>query len=179
MLKLRLFYHYTRFCIRLFVPQTVFAPFWSSTPVIGASVVRTKPRIAREEPQEEPGSDTLASDTNEPGWWGEGDDMFFVDGEPWPPHLHGTGTEDQLGTCRRWAMSRAAFPTAGEVWNAGPARIAGNCRWDEFVRMPSASQGMAGDEIGGAPLSSSVPLLLEQATRLCLLRCILPIPTPT
>jgi len=29
-----------------------------------------------------------------PGWWGEGDDMIFVDGEVWPPSIHGTGTED-------------------------------------------------------------------------------------
>ncbi len=29
-------------------------------------------------------------------WWGEGDDMIFVDGEPWPPRLHGTGTEDYV-----------------------------------------------------------------------------------
>jgi hypothetical protein len=29
-----------------------------------------------------------------PAWYGEGDDMFFIDGEPWPPSLHGTGTED-------------------------------------------------------------------------------------
>jgi D-arabinan exo alpha-(1,3)/(1,5)-arabinofuranosidase (non-reducing end) len=28
------------------------------------------------------------------GWFGEGDDMTFVDGEPFPPSLHGTGTED-------------------------------------------------------------------------------------
>jgi D-arabinan exo alpha-(1,3)/(1,5)-arabinofuranosidase (non-reducing end) len=28
------------------------------------------------------------------GWWGEGDDMFFVDGERFPPSLHGTGLED-------------------------------------------------------------------------------------
>jgi hypothetical protein len=27
-------------------------------------------------------------------WWGEGDDMFFVDGEAFPPSLHGTGLED-------------------------------------------------------------------------------------
>ncbi|UCG17226.1 MAG: DUF2961 domain-containing protein [Phycisphaerales bacterium] len=27
-------------------------------------------------------------------WFGEGDDMIFVDGEPWPPAIHGTGTED-------------------------------------------------------------------------------------
>lgn len=28
-----------------------------------------------------------------PIWYGEGDDMFLIDGEPWPG-LHGTGTED-------------------------------------------------------------------------------------
>jgi hypothetical protein len=28
------------------------------------------------------------------GWWGEGDDMIFVDGEKWPPSIHGTGTEE-------------------------------------------------------------------------------------
>lgn len=27
-------------------------------------------------------------------WPGEGDDMIFIDGENWPPSLHGTGTED-------------------------------------------------------------------------------------
>ncbi len=31
-------------------------------------------------------------------WYGEGDDMIFVDGEPWPPSLHGTGTEDYFST---------------------------------------------------------------------------------
>jgi hypothetical protein len=33
-------------------------------------------------------------DNPSPMWYGEGDDMFFVDGERWPPSLHGTGTED-------------------------------------------------------------------------------------
>lgn len=27
-------------------------------------------------------------------WYGEGDDMIVIDGEPWPPRMHGTGTED-------------------------------------------------------------------------------------
>ncbi len=31
-------------------------------------------------------------------WYGEGDDMIFVDGEAWPPSLHGTGTEDYFNT---------------------------------------------------------------------------------
>lgn len=28
------------------------------------------------------------------GWWGEGMDMIFVDGEGFPPRIHGTGTEE-------------------------------------------------------------------------------------
>jgi len=31
------------------------------------------------------------------GWWGEGDDMIFVDGESFPPRYHGTGTEEIFG----------------------------------------------------------------------------------
>ena len=31
------------------------------------------------------------------GWYGEGDDMVFVDGESWPPSIHGTGTEEIFG----------------------------------------------------------------------------------
>ncbi len=38
------------------------------------------------------GVDNLAG-----GWWGEGDDMVFVDGAQWPPTLHGTGTEEIFG----------------------------------------------------------------------------------
>lgn len=31
-------------------------------------------------------------------WYGEGDDMIIIDGEPWPPRMHGTGTEDYFNT---------------------------------------------------------------------------------
>jgi hypothetical protein len=31
-------------------------------------------------------------------WWGEGDDMIFIDGEPGPPRLLGTGSEDYFNT---------------------------------------------------------------------------------
>jgi hypothetical protein len=30
-------------------------------------------------------------------WWGEGDDMIFIDDEPFPPSFHGTGTEEIFG----------------------------------------------------------------------------------
>ncbi|MBI9045840.1 MAG: DUF2961 domain-containing protein [Anaerolineaceae bacterium] len=31
-------------------------------------------------------------------WYGEGDDMIFIDGDEWPPSMHGTGTEDYFNT---------------------------------------------------------------------------------
>lgn len=31
------------------------------------------------------------------GWYGEGDDMVWVDGDGWPPAIHGTGTEEIFG----------------------------------------------------------------------------------
>jgi len=41
------------------------------------------------------------------GWWGEGDDMIWVDGYKWPPDLHGTGSEDYLN--QAWGMQDNAF----------------------------------------------------------------------
>jgi hypothetical protein len=40
-------------------------------------------------------------------WYGEGDDMIVIDGEPWPPRLHGTGTEDyfSMAYCPRTECS--------------------------------------------------------------------------
>lgn len=44
-------------------------------------------------------------------WWGEGDDMFFIDGESWPPSLHGTGSEDYF--TQAWGMHDHAYLYAG------------------------------------------------------------------
>ncbi len=33
-----------------------------------------------------------------PMWYGEGDDMWLIDGESWPGSLHGTGTEDYFNS---------------------------------------------------------------------------------
>ena len=30
-------------------------------------------------------------------WYGEGDDMVFIDGDTWPPSIHGTGSEEIFG----------------------------------------------------------------------------------
>ena len=40
-------------------------------------------------------------------WWGEGDDMIWVDGYKWPPDVHGTGSEDYLN--QAWGMQDNAF----------------------------------------------------------------------
>ncbi|MHA1340846.1 MAG: glycoside hydrolase family 172 protein [Promethearchaeota archaeon] len=44
-------------------------------------------------------------------WWGEGDDMIWIDGYKWPPDLHGTGSEDYLN--HAWGMQDNAFLRCG------------------------------------------------------------------
>ena len=44
-------------------------------------------------------------------WWGEGDDMIWIDGYKWPPELHGTGSEDYLN--HAWGMQDNAFMRNG------------------------------------------------------------------
>ena len=46
-------------------------------------------------------------------WWGEGDDMIWVDGYKWPPDLHGTGSEDYLN--QAWGMQPNAFLRNGSA----------------------------------------------------------------
>ncbi|MBD3242977.1 MAG: DUF2961 domain-containing protein [Chitinivibrionales bacterium] len=53
------------------------------------------------------------------GWWGEGDDMIWVDGYKWPPDIHGTGSEDYL--CHAWGMQRNAFLRCGTSIHEGDA----------------------------------------------------------
>ncbi len=40
-------------------------------------------------------------------WPGEGDDMIFIDGDVWPPSLHGTGTEDYFNAA--WGFPSGAY----------------------------------------------------------------------
>jgi hypothetical protein len=52
-------------------------------------------------------------------WYGEGDDMIFVDGEPFPPSLHGTGTEDYFNTA--WCPTQEQHaPYHGLTMAGGP-----------------------------------------------------------
>jgi len=62
------------------------------------------------------------------GWFGEGDDMIFIDDELGPPSLHGTGTEDYF--CAAWGFPSGKYdglyhgislagPTEGELAYSG------------------------------------------------------------
>lgn len=49
--------------------------------------------------------------TPELTWWGEGDDMFMIDDDTWPPSLHGTGSEDYF--TQAWGMHNKSYLYAG------------------------------------------------------------------
>ena len=51
------------------------------------------------------------------GWWGEGDDMIWVDGYKWPPDLHGTGSEDYFG--HAYGMQKNAWLMNGSSIHQG------------------------------------------------------------
>lgn len=52
-------------------------------------------------------------------WYGEGDDMIFIDGEAWPPRLHGTGMEDYFNTA--WCPQQEYHsPYHGIILGGGP-----------------------------------------------------------
>lgn len=58
-------------------------------------------------------------ETREWNWYGEGDDMIFIDGEAFPPTLHGTGTEDYFNTA--WCPTQTHHaPYHGITLPGGP-----------------------------------------------------------
>ncbi len=63
-------------------------------------------------------------------WWGEGDDMIWVDGYKWPPDLHGTGSEDYLN--QAWGMQDNAFLRNGSSIFEGRTTLMGtSLPWTE------------------------------------------------
>ena len=72
-------------------------------------------------------------------WWGEGDPMIVVDDEPWPPALHGTGTEEYFNDA--WGFHRGIIPTSGVLLGGG----------DEPL------QGFGGNAVFSFHLTDSVP----------------------
>jgi Protein of unknown function (DUF2961) len=53
-------------------------------------------------------------------WPGEGDDMIFIDGEVWPPSLHGTGTEDYFNAAWGFPSGAYAAPYHGITLSSSP-----------------------------------------------------------
>ncbi len=64
----------------------------------------------------------------EAGWFGEGDDLFYVDGEK-SPRIQGTGTEDYFNDAWSFRMARAPYTGSrsrrGRGWARAWARTAG------------------------------------------------------
>src|SRR5690606_21081387 len=57
--------------------------------------------------------------TQERDWYGVGDDMIFIDGEPWPPSLHGPGMENYFNTAR-CPQQEQNTPYHGIILGCGP-----------------------------------------------------------
>jgi hypothetical protein len=63
-----------------------------------------------------------------PLWYGEGDDMFLVDGEPWPGSAHGTGTEDYFN--QSWCPDEHYLhPYFGTAYAPGRNNTDGRFGW--------------------------------------------------
>ncbi|MCE5326356.1 MAG: DUF2961 domain-containing protein [Planctomycetaceae bacterium] len=60
-------------------------------------------------------------------WWGEGDDMIWVDGYHWPPDLHGTGSEDYLS--HAWGMQDTRYWRCGSTIWEHDRRTGTNTDW--------------------------------------------------
>lgn len=103
----------------------------------------------------------LYVDSRLPGWYGEGDDMIFVDGDPLPT-INGTGTEDYFGNA--WSFPKAfSYPWYGAPLTEKRADGGGFHTWYRFhvpdpVRFSSSIrvtiEHQWGDptlDMGGAP----------------------------
>ncbi|MCU0317136.1 MAG: DUF2961 domain-containing protein [Fimbriimonadaceae bacterium] len=63
-----------------------------------------------------------------PIWYGEGDDMFLIDGEPWPGSAHGTGTEDYFN--QSWCPAELyQHPYFGTARVPGLQNDSPSCGW--------------------------------------------------
>jgi len=94
----------------------------------------------------------LSIHNRDDGWWGEGDDMIYVDGED-KPSLHGTGSEDYF--CGAWCYGPAfsnnfiGCPLRGEhkrnaLWNVYRYHITDPIPFNESIRV-TIEHGHAND----------------------------------
>ena len=75
---------------------------------------------------------------NEVGWFGEGDDMIFVDGDAMPT-INGTGTEDYFNGAWGYSGQTYAYEHVGTPYVADPERIGGRyCQYRWHIEGPIA-----------------------------------------
>lgn len=67
---------------------------------------------------------TQAVEQNQEGWFGEGDDMFFIDGDKLPT-INGTGTEDYFNGAWDFGGKPFAYMHNGAPYIVDPERIGG------------------------------------------------------
>jgi hypothetical protein len=73
---------------------------------------------------------------NENGWFGEGDDMIFIDGDGMPT-INGTGAEDYYNGAWGFGDQPYAHPHVGAPYIVNPARIGGRyCLYRWHVESP-------------------------------------------
>ena len=68
---------------------------------------------------------------NQNGWFGEGDDMIFIDGDA-VPTINGTGTEDYYNGAWDFGGQSFGYQHNGAPYSVDPERIGGRCclyRW--------------------------------------------------
>ena len=77
---------------------------------------------------------------NQDGWFGEGDDMIFIDGDN-APTINGTGTEDYYNGAWAFGDQSFAFQHNGAPFIADPNRIGGHyCLYRWHTESPIAFQ---------------------------------------
>ena len=67
---------------------------------------------------------THAVEQNQDGWFGEGDDMIFIDGDT-SPTINGTGSEDYYNGAWDFGLQPFSYPHNGAPYMVDPERIGG------------------------------------------------------
>ena len=75
---------------------------------------------------------------NQNGWFGEGDDMIFIDGDALPT-INGTGTEDYYNGAWDFGLQSFGYQHNGAPYVVGPERIGGRyCLYRWHIESPIA-----------------------------------------
>jgi len=81
---------------------------------------------------------THAVEQNQEGWFGEGDDMIFIDGDPLPT-INGTGSEDYYNGAWDFGGQTFSFQHNGTPLSVDPERIGGRyCLYRWHTESPLA-----------------------------------------